>query len=108
MTNKICIAAFAALIFSAVFIFIAATSPGLPGDAAQTSADIGQAESDTVYTVKAFGNEIGIFVPGNDEPIKTISIDPKSLPEDAQLLLDNGITVTGHRELLLLIEDYVS
>lgn len=108
MTNKICIAAFAALIFSVVFIFIAAISPGLPGAAAPTSAEITQEETDTVYTVKVFGDEIGIFVEGSDKPIKTISIDPQSLPEDARLLLESGITVNGRRELLLLIEDYVS
>lgn len=109
MTNKLFLAALAALVFSSALIFIAATSPLMPETTAQTSASVEQTDgTETVYTVKAIEGGIGIFADGSDEPVRIIGVDPKSLPQDAQLLLEDGITVNGRSELLLLIEDYVS
>ncbi len=107
MNNKFFLSACAALILSAVLIFMAAVFPGFNGTAAQTSGSIQEADAPTSYTVKSFGDKIGIFTGSSDKPIKTISIDPASLPRDAQILLEKGITVKNHEELLLLIEDYI-
>ncbi len=107
MTNvKFRMIALAALFLSVMFVFAAAFFPSVNGDAAPTSgiAD----EHPSVYTVRSFGDKIGIFVSDSETPIKIISVDPKSLPEEAQLLLSKGITVNGNEELLLLIEDYIS
>ncbi len=107
-TSRIFYSACAALIFSAVLIFIAAVYPGYPGNAAQTSGSVELSEPDTSYTVKAYGDKIGIFTEGSSTPIKVISVNPDTLPSDARALLEKGITVSGHKELLLLIEDYTS
>ncbi len=107
-TGKIFYSACAALIFSAVLIFIAAVFPVYPGNTAQTSGSVESSEEQTTYTVKAYGNKIGIFSGDSNLPVKVISIDPATLPQDARDLLRKGITVSGHKELLLLIEEYTS
>ncbi len=62
MTNKLFLAAVAALIFSIAFIFIAATSPSLTGKAARTSAVAGEQEqSDEIYIVKAIDDRMMKF-----------------------------------------------
>lgn len=105
-TNKFRMIALAALLFFAMLTFAAAFLPSVSGASAPTSG-IADDRPD-VYTVRSFGDKIGIFVPDSDIPIKTISVNPASLPSEAQLLLSNGITVNGNEELLLLIEDYIS
>ncbi len=106
-TTKIFFTACAALILSAALLFIVTVFPGFSGNAAETSGSVSFESSEAVYTVKADGDKIGIYAYGSDTPLKTISVDPSSLPRDAQLILEKGITVSGHEELLLLIEDYI-
>lgn len=109
MTNKIFITVCAALLLSAMIMFIAAVPSDAHDNAALTSGEVKSSEEAPVtYTVKSYGNRIGIFAGSESEPIKTIGIDPKSLPDEARKLLDDGITVNGRDELLLLIEDYIS
>lgn len=107
-TSRIFYSACAALIFSAVLILVAAVSPGYPGSAAQTSGPVELSEAEISYTVKTYGDKIGIFAEGSSTPLKVISVNPDTLPSDARALLEKGITVSGHKELLLLIEDYTS
>ncbi len=107
-SDKIRTAALSALLVCAVLISGSFIPADRSGSAAPTSGSISPCESPTEYSIRAFGDCIGIFVSGCDTPVKTISVDPKSLPADAQVLLQKGITVGSREELLLLIEDYIS
>lgn len=107
-TDKIRIAALAAVITCAVLISGALNLPAVSDNAAQTSGDISVTENRGGYTIRSCGDCIGIFAPGSDTPLRIISVDPASLPADARKLLDAGITVESREELLLLIEDYIS
>jgi hypothetical protein len=60
------------------------------------------------YTLKQYGNLIGIFKGDEKKPMRIIEIDVSSLPYNDQDLLKEGIGVNSEQELLKLIEDYDS
>ncbi len=108
MTNRFLITACAAFLLSAVMIFMVTVFRNADGDAAHTSGTVEISEASPSWTIKGYEDKIGIFRGDSSTPEKTININPKSLPDEAQLLLEKGITVNSREELMLLIEDYIS
>ncbi len=58
-----------------------------------------------LYTVKTYGDIIGIFHYGEDVPFRLLSVSAKSLPIQDVETLNAGITLYSDEDLFDIIED---
>ncbi len=61
-----------------------------------------------VYSVREYDGRIGVFIPGDTQPIRVIQVYVTYLPEADRAKLRKGIEVIGKRELAELIGELES
>ena len=72
--------------------------------ATQTIPETTEEKSPTVYSLHSIGQKIGVY---NTEEnlIKLLDVDPKTLPLEIQNMLIDGITLSSWEELTKMIQD---
>lgn len=104
MAKKIILIVF---IFASVFsIFQLSTSttevPVSPPDNVKAET------ASPLYTVKTYGDIIGVFRYGEDVPFRLLSVSPHSLPQQDIESLQEGIPLYTEEDLFDIIEDFDS
>ena len=61
-----------------------------------------------LYTVKTYGDIIGIFHYGEDIPFRLLSVSTQSLPSQDIESLNKGISIYSDEDLFNIIEDFDS
>lgn len=60
------------------------------------------------YIIREYDGRIGIFISGDNQPVKVIQVYVIHLPESDRMKLRQGITVNSRSELGKLINDFSS
>ena len=58
------------------------------------------------YIMKTYGDIIGVYLYGENQPIKLLNVTVKSLPKNDVSALDDGILIYSDEQLLSLTEDF--
>lgn len=60
------------------------------------------------YVARALGNQLAVYIEGEDSPALVTDIDVRALPAADREALANGITLSSEEALAKLLEDYGS
>ena len=103
MKKLILIAVTGAVLISSVLIgSFAAGSAAVSDTAASRTAE------EKAYVISVDSGRVAVFRDGEDKPFMVTDTFVNSLPKTDRLELENGVRVSGERELRQAIEDYCS
>lgn len=82
------------------------------GEAAALRADQPLSEADgqeePLYWLRAADGRLGVFLEDSDQPEMILDVYLSSLPLSDQQALQAGVCAGSYRQLVLMIEDYIS
>lgn len=88
---------------------IPGTTIASTGQQKVTEISVPDAAPDTVYIVRDYGGQIGVFVKENPNTPKMLTgIRTESLRRTDREKLQSGITIIGYENVLILLEDFGS
>ena len=105
------------LILSAFVItmgMINAIEKQIPDDVSVKTNTAPESDNDTLvsvgdrYVVKEYDGRIGVYLPGDTQPVRTVEIYVMYLPESDRIRLRDGIIVNGILNLETLLSDFSS
>ena len=78
------------------------------GSAAVSDTAASRTEEEKAYVISVDSGRVAVFRDGEDKPFMVTDTFVNSLPKTDRLELENGVRVSGERELRKAIEDYCS
>ena len=102
MKKLILIAVTGAVLISSVLIGSFAAGSAVSDTAASRTAE------EKAYVISVDSGRVAVFRDGEDKPFMVTDTFVNSLPKTDRLELENGVRVSGERELRKAIEDYCS
>ncbi|MBP3435173.1 MAG: BofC C-terminal domain-containing protein [Clostridia bacterium] len=58
--------------------------------------------------LKEWDGQVALFIAGESEPLTVYEVDVRTLPEEEQRLLKDGVAVNSEEELAAILENYTS